>query len=50
MGRIYKTAHYDGIGGAEPKKIRELSRSFVTLEAAQKFAEGKNVFDICSLK
>lgn len=50
MGRMYKTAHYDGIGGAEPKKIRELSRSFDTLEAAQKFAEGKNVFDICRSK
>lgn len=49
MGRINKTAHYSG-WGVTPCKRRELSRSFDTLEAAQKFAEGKNVFDICKSK
>ena len=50
MGRINKTGHYGGVGGVVPHKIRELSRSFDTLEAAQKFSEGKNVFDICKSK
>ena len=45
MGRINKTGYYDG-WGIIPHKKRELSRSFDTLEAAQKFAEGKQVQDI----
>ena len=45
MGRINKTGHYDGWGVIPHKKL-ELSRSFDTLEAAQKFAEGKQVTDI----
>ena len=47
MGRMNKTAHYGGYSGIVPYKVRDLSRSFDTLEAAQKFVEGKNVFDIC---
>ena len=46
MGRINKTSYYSRTGLPAFKR-RELSRSFDTLEAAQKFAEGKNVFDIC---
>ena len=46
MGRMNKTAHYGGYSGIVPYKVRELSRSFDTLEAAQKFAEGKRVIDI----
>lgn len=45
MGRINKTGHYSGWGEI-PHKRRELSRSFDTLEAAQKFAEGKEGTDI----
>lgn len=45
MGRINKTGYYSGWGEI-PHKRRELSRSFDTLEAAQKFAEGKQVSDI----
>ena len=46
MGRINKTAYYGGCNGVAPYKRRELSRSFNTLESAQKFAEGKDGTDI----
>ena len=46
MGRMNKTAHYGGYSGEPFTKVRTLSRSFQTLEAAQKFAEGKQVIDI----
>ena len=46
MGRMSKTAYYGGYGGEPLTKVRTLSRSFDTLEAAQKFAEGKKVTDI----
>ena len=46
MGRMNKTAYYGGYGGEPLTKVRTLSRSFDTLEAAQKFAEGKRVTDI----
>ena len=46
MARFNKTAFYGGTGGEPLVKVRTLSRSFDTLEAAQKFAEGKNVTDI----
>lgn len=45
MGRVNKTGHYSG-WGTTPYLRRELSRSFDTLEAAQKFAEGKEGTDI----
>lgn len=45
MARIRKTSHYysDRKGYYT---VRELTRSFDTLEAAEKFAEGKQVLDI----
>lgn len=49
MGRIGKTAYYSG-WGTSPHKKRELSRSFDTLDAAQKFAEGKELLDIYKSK
>ena len=45
MGRINKTRTYSG-WEEPPHKRRELSRSFDTLEAAERFAEGKQVTDI----
>lgn len=41
-----RTAHYGGIGGGPQHMIRTLTRSFDTLEAAQKFAEGKRGADV----
>ena len=46
MARFGKNAYYGGYGGEPLTKVRTLSRSFDTLEAAQKFAEGKKVVDI----
>ena len=46
MARFNKTAYYGGYGGEPLRKVRTLSRSFDTLEAAQKFAEGTRVTDI----
>ena len=46
VGRINKTGFYGGYGGEPLTKVRTLSRSFKTLEAAKKFAEGKLVTDI----
>ena len=46
MGRINKTGHYGGCGGVAPYNRRELSRSFDTLEAAQRFAKGKEGTDV----
>lgn len=46
MGRICKTVHGGGFDGVAHYKRRELSRSFDTLEAAQKFAEGKENPDV----
>lgn len=41
-----KTAYYGGYSGEPLTKVRTLSRSFNTLEEAQKFAENKKVTDI----
>ena len=46
MSRINKTAFVGGCGGEPWSKVRTLSRSFDTLEQAQRFADGKNVVDV----
>ena len=46
MARMNKTAFRDGYGYEPLKKVQTLSRSFDTLEEANKFAEGKQVTDI----
>ena len=49
MTRINKTAHYHDWSVGD-YKLRRLSRSFDTLEEAQRFADGKDGTDIYRCK